>query len=217
MNNTAAVTETAPTIETDRARMAHLQERSQALGRDLAGARERLEKSETDLADARQAVVERAGGLARVRRLSAAVESLKATVQTYADALGRFDLEAGELQARVNAADRRIAQERAEAGAAPLRLEAAACEPALITDMLALGSHLEKRKAIADEVARRFPLAREIQPVTLDSLAVDLAAALKPCRLEHREVRLLFERVLAASVGDLVFKDDHLSRFGVAR
>jgi hypothetical protein len=184
--------------EAKRQRVDHLETRRSALAAEHEAATARVTTAQA----AREAALANlAEGRGEQRDVEAAERDLTvatASVEHLSAARRSVEAEHAKLSQEVQQHDHEIERARQDEAAAPLRAQADALLALFVQTVAGIGAQLVDRGALALELSRKFPLARRLEPVSFDALAVDLRAALHlDDRVEHREIVAFVRRLLA--------------------
>jgi hypothetical protein len=108
---------------------------------------------------------------AEVGRRARAVEQQQAAVAHVEQALGTVEAEMQELGETIGQREHAVERQRQEKAARPLKAKAAREVDEFIQALTGAADHLVGRLKLGEQIARRFPLAGGIDPVTLEMLA----------------------------------------------
>lgn len=194
-----------------RQRVGALSNRRSTLRRQVEAAGDREGDLRESVEAAKEALAEGSGGQAEVAAASKALSDHLAGLGHLREALGKVELEHGAVGAEVRSRELKLETARQDEASEGLRRGADVFVETFIKGIAEVAAPLADRGALAVRLLRELPLARPVEPLTLDELAVRLRAKLRlDDRVDHREIVAFIRRSLAGP-GE-TFTHHHLQR-----
>ena len=164
------VNEQTTETKKDPARASHLARRQVSLEKELTAAAEREPKLAELVQAAEENLREGRASAAAVEKHAAQLDAHRSMVERLKAAHASVHSELSEVQQRIASAEHERERQKQNLAAEPLRKKASALMGEFIDFAIAPGEPLLLRGVLAQELMEKFPLARRIEPVSLDEL-----------------------------------------------
>ena len=210
-------TTAAPTIDVlDGLRQEHsrLTTRADDLGRQVEGARSKVDALAARLDEGKELLADGAGDVGAVMVTEAALSEARTTVSHLEAALGKVQAERQDVADRIAAEQDRREGARQETASRDLRGQSEAQIDRFVEGIVTVAAPLVERRRLAETIARDFPAATQIQDVALEKIARRLARRIG-------RIDLPLWRLGGYLIEILTFPDAHpdslRDRFGIKR